>query len=83
MSTEQWIKLGEAFRKWPFKPDVLEDETYVEVLSLDDLLKSPRHTTELQMDRLEMEQDEDEIDDFDNDDDDELQEADVQDVQKA
>jgi len=29
LSTEQWVKLADAFHKWPFKPDVLEDETYV------------------------------------------------------
>jgi hypothetical protein len=27
MTPEQWLTLGEAFNKWPFKPDVLEDET--------------------------------------------------------
>ena len=27
MTGEQWLRLGEAFHKWPFKPDVLEDET--------------------------------------------------------
>lgn len=24
---EQWLKLSKAFHEWPFKPDVLEDET--------------------------------------------------------
>ena len=29
MTAEQWIKLADAFHHWVFKPDVLEDETYV------------------------------------------------------
>ena len=28
MSTDQWVKLANAFNCWHFKPDVLEDELY-------------------------------------------------------
>jgi hypothetical protein len=27
LTVEQWVKLAEAFHKWPFKPDVFDDET--------------------------------------------------------
>jgi len=30
LTADQWEKLANAFHDWPFKPDVLEDETYVE-----------------------------------------------------
>jgi hypothetical protein len=40
LSTEQWVKLADAFHKWPFKPDVLEDETYI----TDDLLEDFQNT---------------------------------------
>ena len=29
LATEQWVKLVDAFHRWPFKPDVMEDETYI------------------------------------------------------
>jgi hypothetical protein len=29
LSMEQWVKLADAFHKWPFKPDVLEDESFI------------------------------------------------------
>jgi hypothetical protein len=29
LSTDQWIKLAEAFNRWHFKPDVFEDETFL------------------------------------------------------
>jgi hypothetical protein len=40
LSQEQWIKLGNAFHKWPFKPDVLEDETYIEDDAVEDMKQS-------------------------------------------
>jgi hypothetical protein len=27
LTVEQWVKLAEAFHKWPFKPDVFDDES--------------------------------------------------------
>ena len=29
LSMEQWVKLADAFHKWPFKPDVMEDESFI------------------------------------------------------
>lgn len=29
MTIEHWIKLADAFHDWVFKPDVLQDESYV------------------------------------------------------
>jgi hypothetical protein len=29
LTTDQWSQLANAFHTWVFKPDVLEDETYV------------------------------------------------------
>jgi hypothetical protein len=29
MTTEQWIQLADAFHDWVFKPDVLQDESYI------------------------------------------------------
>ena len=34
---EQWVKLANAFHNWPFKPDVLEDESYLPDDFKDDL----------------------------------------------
>ena len=36
MSEEQWFKLANAFHRWPFKPDVREDETYLDYEALED-----------------------------------------------
>ena len=36
MGTEQWVKLADAFHEWHFKPDVLEDETFVQHNILED-----------------------------------------------
>lgn len=41
MTTEQWIQLVNAFHNWPFKPDVLEDETYIE----DNVVEDMKNTT--------------------------------------
>jgi len=32
---EQWVQLADAFHNWPFKPDVREDETYVQLDSME------------------------------------------------
>jgi hypothetical protein len=40
LSTEQWVKLADAFHEWPFKPDVLEDETFIK----DDLVEDFQNT---------------------------------------
>lgn len=40
LSTEQWIKLADAFHKWHFKPDVLEDEAYASEKPLEDFRDS-------------------------------------------
>ena len=36
MSKEQWFKLAGAFHRWPFKPDVREDETYLDYETVED-----------------------------------------------
>jgi len=36
LSMEQWVKLADAFHKWPFKPDVLADETFIPNDSMED-----------------------------------------------
>ena len=36
MSDEQWFKLANAFHRWPFKPDVREDETYLDYEVVED-----------------------------------------------
>jgi len=41
LTTEQWVKVADAFHDWPFKPDVLEDETFVQ----DDDFSNARDTT--------------------------------------
>jgi hypothetical protein len=40
MTTEQWIKLADAFHQWPFKPDVHEDETYLQNNMVEDMLNT-------------------------------------------
>lgn len=64
MSTEQWIKLGEAFHKWPFKPDVLEDETYLQDEVMEDFRSTGVRTPEVQMKELGIEDIEDEIEEL-------------------
>ena len=41
MTTEHWIKLADAFHDWVFKPDVLQDESYVR----DDVVEDQRQTS--------------------------------------
>jgi hypothetical protein len=41
MTTENWIKLADAFHDWVFKPDVLQDESYVR----DDVVEDQRQTS--------------------------------------
>lgn len=36
MSKEQWFNLAGAFHRWPFKPDVREDETYIDNGTMED-----------------------------------------------
>jgi hypothetical protein len=36
MSEDQWFKLADAFHRWPFKPDVREDETYLNYEAAED-----------------------------------------------
>ena len=31
MNAKHWMQLSDAFHEWPFKPDVREDETYVQL----------------------------------------------------
>ena len=63
MTPEHWEKLANAFHDWPFKPDVLEDETYIH----DDLIEDLQNTSiaslrELPEDaRLLLDEEEDEI----------------------
>ena len=42
MTRDQWIKLANAFHEWHFKPDVLEDETYLEDNMLTDYMATIR-----------------------------------------
>jgi|SRR5579859_900680 len=40
MTIEQWRKLGDAFHDWVFKPDVLEDEAFVEEDIVEDAMNT-------------------------------------------
>jgi hypothetical protein len=41
MSTEQWIQLADAFHDWVFKPDVLQDESFIR----DDLVEDQQQAS--------------------------------------
>jgi hypothetical protein len=41
MTSEHWIKLADAFHDWVFKPDVLQDESYIQ----DDVVEDQRKTS--------------------------------------
>lgn len=41
LTIEQWRKLGDAFHDWVFKPDVLEDEAFID----DDLVEDAMYTS--------------------------------------
>jgi hypothetical protein len=43
MTIEQWRKLGDAFHDWVFKPDVLEDEAFID----DDIVEESMNTSVL------------------------------------
>ena len=43
MTAEQWRKLGDAFHKWVFKPDVLEDETFIDDDIVEDAMNAAVH----------------------------------------
>ena len=43
MTAEQWKKLGDAFHKWVFKPDVLEDETFIDDDIVEDAMNTAVH----------------------------------------
>jgi len=62
MTTEQWITLAKAFHKWPFKPDVLEDETYIEEELIGDFRSFGVRTKPIDLNVLEREVDKDEMD---------------------
>jgi hypothetical protein len=71
LSTEQWVKLADAFHNWHFKPDVLEDETFIK----DDLVEDyqnarlfPVSIPEGVFSSVDENEDEDEDDDDDDDD---------------
>jgi hypothetical protein len=64
MTTEQWVALADAFHKWPFKPDVLEDETYVEEELMEDFRSTGVRTKPIDLKDLDGDGniDEDEMD---------------------
>ena len=53
MTTGQWVTLAAAFHKWPFKPDVLEDETYVEEELMEDFRSTGVRTKPIDLKDIE------------------------------
>jgi hypothetical protein len=64
LTTEQWIKLANAFHQWHFKPDVLADEGLAEDDS-DDLF-IPTSSQELESSQTDRDDENVEIEAFDD-----------------
>ena len=47
LTPAQWAKLADAFHSWHFKPDVLEDESFVNVDVVDDFKATARWVEDL------------------------------------
>ena len=75
MSEDQWLKLANAFHRWPFKPDVREDETYLDYEALEDF-RSTATFPSRSLEGIFDEEEEHEIDDL-------VDEFPDEDVQKA